>query len=237
MPTDMDNLLQPTHEAFHLLLTGDQSLWTIIGISFRVSLKAILFATPFALLIAFALAYIRFPGRRLVVSVFETLMALPAVVVGLLIYLLLSRSGPLGDLHLLFSQTAMVIGQIVLCLPVLVAMSHAAIRAADRRAWETSLTLGAGRLRAMLTLIHEVRFGLLVAVIAGFGRIISEIGTSMMVGGNIEGHTRNIPTAIALETSKGNFAEGIALGFVLVTLAFGLNLLLNLCQRREVHAA
>jgi tungstate transport system permease protein len=233
----MDNLLQPTHEAFNLLLTGDPGLWTIIGISFRVSLKAMLCATPFALLLAFALAYTRFPGRRLIVSLFETLMALPAVVVGLLIYLLLSRSGPLGDLRLLFSQTAMVIGQIVLCFPILVAMGHAAISAADRRAWETALTLGASRPRAMLTLIHEVRFGLLVAVIAGFGRIISEIGTSMMVGGNIEGHTRNIPTAIALETSKGNFAEGIALGLVLVTLAFGLNLLLNLCQRREVHAA
>ena len=233
----MDNLLQPTHEAFHLLLTGDPDLWTTIGISFRVSLKAILCATPFALLLAFLLAYVSFPGRRLVVSVFETLMALPAVVVGLLIYLLLSRSGPLGDLRLLFTQSAMVIGQIVLCFPILVAMGYAAIRAADRRAWETALTLGAGRLRAMLTLIHEVRFGLLVAVIAGFGRIISEIGTSMMVGGNIAGHTRNIPTAIALETSKGHFAEGIALGLVLVTLAFGLNLALNLLQRRESQAA
>jgi len=233
----MDALLQPTQEAFHLLLTGDTDLWTIIGISFRVSLKAILFATPFALLLAFLLAYVSFPGRRLLLSVFETLMALPAVVVGLLIYLLLSRNGPLGDLRLLFTQTAMVIGQIVLCFPLLVAMGYAAIRSADRRAWETALTLGAGRPRAMLTLIHEVRLGLLVAVIAGFGRIISEIGTSMMVGGNIAGHTRNIPTAIALETSKGHFAEGIALGIVLVTLAFGLNLILNLLQHRETQAA
>lgn len=232
----MDSLLQSTQTAFHLLASGDPALWTTIGISFRVSLKAILCATPLALVVAFVLAYVSFPGRRLVVTVFETLMALPAVVVGLIIYLLLSRSGPLGDLRILFTQTAMVIGQIVLSFPILVAMGHAAIRAADRRAWETALTLGANRARAMLTLIHEVRFGLLVAVIAAFGRIISEIGTSMMVGGNIAGHTRNIPTAIALETSKGAFAEGIALGFVLVTLAFGLNLSLNLFRRREAHA-
>jgi tungstate transport system permease protein len=231
-----NSLLQSTQAAFQLLLTGDAELWTIIGISFRVSLRAILYATPAALLLAFLLAYTRFPGRGLLVSLFETLMALPAVVVGLLIYLLLSRNGPLGELRLLFTQTAMVIGQMVLCFPILVAMGHAAIRAADRRAWETARTLGARRPRAMLTLLHEVRFGLLVAVIAAFGRIIAEVGTSMMVGGNIEGHTRNIPTAIGLETSKGAFAEGIALGLVLITLAFGLNLCLHLFQRREAQA-
>lgn len=232
----MENLLQPTQHAFHLLVSGDPELWTTIGISFRVSLKAIVLAAPPALLLAFLLAYARFPGRRLVVSLFETLMALPAVVVGLFVYLMLSRSGPLGELRLLFTQTAMVIGQILLSFPILVAMGYAAIRAADRRAWETALTLGASRRRAALTLLHEVRFGLLAAVIAGFGRIVSEIGTSMMVGGNIEGHTRNIPTAIGLETSKGAFAEGIALGIVLVTLAFGLNLLLGLTRRREAGA-
>lgn len=233
----MDSLLQSTGAAFRLLLSGDADLWTTIGISFQVSLKAILCAAPAALLLAFTLAYVRFPGRRLVVSVFETLMALPAVVVGLLIYLLLSRSGPLGDLRLLFTQTAMVVGQIILSFPILVAMGHAAIRGADRRAWETALTLGARRPRALLALVHEVRFGLLATVIAGFGRVISEIGSSMMVGGNIEGHTRNIPTAIALETSKGAFVEGIALGLVLVALAFGLNLSLNLFRRREAQTA
>lgn len=233
----MEGLAHSTGTAFRLLLSGDADLWTTIGISFRVSFSAILYATPVALLTAFLLVYVRFPGRRLMVTLFETLMALPAVVVGLLIYLLLSRNGPLGDLRLLFTQTAMIIGQVVLCFPILVALSHAAIRAADSRAWETALTLGASRPRAMLTLLHEVRFGLLAAVIAGFGRIIAEIGTSMMVGGNIEGHTRNIPTAIGLETSKGAFAEGIALGFVLITLAFGLNLLLILFRNREAAPA
>jgi len=159
-------------------------------------------------------------------------MAVPAVVVGLTVYLLLSRSGPFGDLKQLFTQTAMVIGQVVLALPLLVAMIHAALQAADRRAWETALTLGASRSRAMLTLMHEVRFGLIAAVIAGFGRVIAEVGVSLMVGGNILHHTRNIPTAIALETSKGDFAQGIALGAVLLFLALLLNFFLNFFQGR-----
>lgn len=231
----MESLWNASQRALQLLLSGDPELWNIIGISFSVSLRAIAFATPPAIVLAFLLAYSRFPGRRLTVSVFNTLMALPAVVVGLTLYLLLSRSGPLGDLRLLFTQTAMVIGQTILAFPILVAMGHAAIKAADRRVWETSLTLGAGRLRAMFTLIHEVRYGLLAAVLAAFGRIIAEVGTSMMVGGNILHHTRNIPTAIALETSKGAFAQGIALGLVLLLLAFGLNMGLTAFQRHEAR--
>lgn len=232
----MDSLLQPTQHAFTLLLSGNAELWTVIGISFSVSLRAILIATPVAFLVAFLLAYTRFRGRHLIVSVFNTLMSVPAVVVGLIIYLLLSRNGPFGDLRLLFTQTAMVIGQIALCFPILVAMGYTALRSADKRGWETAITLGAARPRAMLTLIHEVRFALLAAVVAGFGRIIAEVGTSMMVGGNIGGHTRNIPTAIALETSKGSFAEGIALGMVLLALAFALNIVLNIFQQHEVAA-
>ena len=233
----MENLWDATQRALYLLISGDAELWNIIGISFSVSLRAIAIATPPAVLLAFVLAYTRFRGRRFTGSVFNTLMALPAVVVGLTLYLLLSRSGPFGDLKLLFTQTAMVIGQIVLAFPILVAMGHATINAADRRVWETSLTLGAGRLRAMLTLIHEVRYGLLAAVLAAFGRIIAEVGTSMMVGGNILHHTRNIPTAIALETSKGAFAQGIALGLVLLLLAFGLNMGLSAFQRQEARAS
>jgi len=218
--------------ALHMLVSGDPHLWEIIGISFSVSLRAIAIATPAAVLAAFLLAYARFPGRRMMISTVNTLLSLPAVVVGLALYLVLSRSGPLGDLRLLFTQTAMVVGQIVLALPLLIAMSHSAIQAADRAAWETALTLGARPLRAALTLLHEVRLGLFAAVIAAFGRIVSEIGSSMMVGGNILHYTRNIPTAIALETSKGEFAQGIALGIVLLTLAFGLNIALGALQRR-----
>jgi len=157
-------------------------------------------------------------------------MAVPAVVVGLTVYLLLSRSGPMGDLKLLFTQTAMIIGQMVLAFPLLVAMSHAALQGAEKSAWETAITLGANPWQAMLTVMREVRFGLIAAVIAGFARIIAEVGCSMMVGGNILGVTRNIPTAIALETSKGEFVQGIALGMVLLFLALFLNFVLSFMQ-------
>ena len=199
----MESLWDANREALLLLFSGDPALWTIIGISFSVSLRAVLIAAPVALMVAFALAHWRFPGRRLLITTFNTLLAFPAVVVGLTVYMLLSRNGPLGDLRLLFTQTAMVIGQIILCFPILVAVSHSALQAADQKAWETAITLGAKPWQAMLTLMHEVRFGLISALIAGFGRIIAEVGSSMMVGGNILNYTRNIPTAIALETSKG----------------------------------
>jgi tungstate transport system permease protein len=219
-----------TQEAMLLLISGDPIIWSIIGVSFSVSMRAIAIAAPVALLLAFALAYFRFPGRRVLVTTFNTLMAIPAVVVGLTVYLLLSRDGPAGDWRLLFTQWAMIIGQIVLCFPLLVAMAHAAFQSGDQRAWESALTLGANRWHAMRTVMFEIRFGLLAAVIAAFGRIIAEVGCSMMVGGNILYHTRNIPTAIALETSQGEFAQGIALGVVLLTFALLLNIALGYAQ-------
>ena len=133
----------------------------------------------------------------------------------------------MGDLKLLFTQKAMILGQALICFPILVAMMHAAFQHSDRRAWETAFCLGASIPRAMLTLMWEIRFALLVAVITGFSRIITEVGCSMMVGGNILHHTRNIPTAIALETSKGAFEQGIALGIVLLILALAMNLILG----------
>ena len=226
----MEALNSAIGDALILLFSGDQELWSIIGISFRVSGIAILIATPPALIIAYLLAYTRFPGRRLLISIFSTLLSVPAVVVGLTLYLVLSRQGPLGQWRLLFTQTAMVLGQIVLSFPILVAMGHSALQAADRRAWETARTLGAGTLRAIYTVMREVRFGLLAALLAAYGRIIAEVGASMMLGGNILHYTRNIPTAIALETSKGEFAQGIALGIVLLTLSFSLNALLYRIQ-------
>lgn len=233
----MDRLTDATWQALALLLTGDAALWEIIGISFRVSGLAVAIALPPSLLIAFFLAYGHFPGRRLAITVFNTLLSVPAVVVGLTLYLVLSRQGPLGDLKLLFTQTAMVLGQIALCMPILVAMSHSALQAADQRAWETTRALGANVLRAALTIMHETRFGLLAAFLAGFGRIIAEVGASMMLGGNILHYTRNIPTAIALETGKGAFAQGIALGVVLVLLVFVLNGLFQHFQGRGHWAA
>lgn len=228
----MESLSGATLEAFSLLLSGDRELWGIIGISFRVSGTAILVACPLALFVAFALAYFNFPGRRLAISLSNTFLAFPAVVVGLVLYLLLSKQGPLGDWKLLFTQTAMVLAQILLCLPILISMGHSAFQAIDVRAWETARTIGCKPLISFILVSNEAKFGLLAAMLAGFGRIIAEVGASMMVGGNILHHTRNIPTAIALETTKGNFSHGIALGIVLVALAFLLNLLLHYFQGR-----
>jgi len=226
----VDSLSQAFLNSLLLLFSGNSEIWEIIGISFRVSTLAILVATPPALLTAFLLTYGRFPGRRLLISIFSTLLSIPAVVVGLTLYVVLSRQGPLGDWKLLFTQTAMVLGQIALCFPILVAMGHSALQASDRRVWETARTLGASRPRALFTLFREVRFGLFAALLAAYGRIIAEVGASMMLGGNILHYTRNIPTAIALETSKGEFAEGIALGLVLLVLVFSLNGLLHYLQ-------
>jgi tungstate transport system permease protein len=233
----MDSLSAATAESFQLLFSGDRELWIIIFTSFSVSLRAILIAVPVAFVVAFLMAHLRYPGRRAMIAGFSAMQSIPAVVIGLTVYLLLSRSGPLGDLKLLFTQTSMVIGQALLALPLLVALSHAAFQAADRRVWETSVTLGARPVRAFLTLVHEVRFGLIAALIAGFGRIIAEVGCSMMVGGNILGYTRNIPTAIALETTKGEFAQAIALGMVLLVMALLLNGMLAFFQGRGVMSS
>ena len=230
----MDSLSAATAESFRLLFSGDADLWIIILTSFSVSVRAILIAAPIAVVVAFMMAHLRYPGRRAMIAGFSAMQSIPAVVIGLTVYLVLSRSGPLGDLKLLFTQTSMVIGQALLALPLLVALGHAAFQAADRRVWETAVTLGASPPRAFLTLVHEIRFGLMAALVAGFGRIIAEVGCSMMVGGNILGYTRNIPTAIALETTKGEFAQAIALGIVLLSLALILNGMLSFFQGRGV---
>ncbi|MCK4864465.1 MAG: ABC transporter permease [Gammaproteobacteria bacterium] len=228
----MDSISTASLHAVYLLFSGDKELWNIISISFSVSLRAILFAAPLAVLIAFAMAYHRFFGRRVLIYVFNTLLSVPAVIIGLTLYIIFSRNGPLGDLKLLFTQDAMIIGQFILCMPLILIMSHTTFQSSDRRIWETARTLGATRIQAMLTVMYEIRFGLLAALIAGFGRIIAEVGCSMMIGGNILHYTRNIPTAIALETSKGDFSQGIALGIVLLVMAMVLNLSLSLLQGR-----
>ncbi|KXI22575.1 ABC transporter permease [Photobacterium sanguinicancri] len=224
------NLWLTTQEAVQLLLSGDTALWSIVGVSFSVSLLAIATVLLPSLLIGFALAYGKFPGRWVILSLVNTFQSIPTVVIGLLLYMLLSRAGPLGDWKLLFTQEAMILGQIFICFPILVSMMHAAFQNSDKRAWETALTLGASLPKAFLSLMWESRFPLLAAIIAAFSRIITEVGCSMMVGGNILNATRNIPTAIALESSKGAFAQGVALGIVLLLLALGLNFFLSVAR-------
>jgi tungstate transport system permease protein len=224
------SLLDATLQAFYLLFQGDPDIWGIVWVSLRVALLALLSVAPLAILAGFVLATLQFPGRRVLIVLVQTLLALPTVVVGLVVYLLLTRNGPLGSFELLFSQPGMIIGQALLAFPILTAMTLGAVQGIDARVSETARTLGASPLRASLTVLTEARFAVMVAIATGFGRVLSEIGCAMMVGGNIAGVTRNITTAIALETSKGEFAQGIALGVVLVALALAVNFLIAFLQ-------
>ncbi|WP_261835469.1 ABC transporter permease [Vibrio ishigakensis] len=221
------DLWQTTTEALKLLVSFDMELWQIVAVSFSVSLSAISLVLLPAIILSFFLAYTQFRGKWFLLSIINTMQAIPTVVIGLLLYMMLSRSGPLGDWQMLFTQKAMIFGQMLICFPILVSMMHGALQSSDRRAVETAITLGASIPRIMATLIWETRFPLMAATIAGFSRIVTEVGCSMMVGGNILGITRNIPTAIALESSKGAFAQGVALGMVLLTLALLLNFMLT----------
>ena len=229
----MDGIIETTQKALELLFSGDVDLWSIVILSFSVSLKAVFISTPLAILLAFTLNYVKFPGTKIILTIFNSLLSVPTVVIGLFVYVLLTRQGLFGELELLFTKNAMVIGQVILCFPILVALGYSAFRSADKRLLETSITLGAPTWYTILTVCYEVRYGLFAAVIAAFGRIISEVGISMMVGGNIMGYTRNITTAIALETSKGEFAQGIALGLVLLILSFLLTASLSYLQGKR----
>lgn len=229
-------MLAAVQQAFVLLVTGDAALWQIIGTSLSTSIAALLLAAPLAVLASYALAASRFAGRRLIIWLVQVSLSLPTVLIGLLLYLLLSRRGPLGELEWLFTQPGVVLGQCLIALPVLMAFALAALQALDPRYAETARAHGASRWRTMRSVLHEARFGVMTAVISGFGRVISEVGCALMVGGNIAGETRTITTAIALETSKGDFAQGIALGMVLVALALLMNGALMLLQG-DAHSA
>ena len=229
------HLTQAIRDAFVLLFTGDATLWQIIWVSLKTSLVALLLATPIAVAAGYAVATYNFTGRRIVIWLTQAALSLPTVLIGLLLYLTLSRHGPWGGLQWLFTQPGIIAGQVLIALPVLIAFTLTAVQAADPRLAETALTLGASRSRVMFTVLRETRFGVMAAVINGFGRVISEVGAAMMVGGNIAGETRTITTAIALETSKGEFAQGIALGIVLVAIALLVNAALLLLQG-DAHA-
>jgi tungstate transport system permease protein len=226
------DLLEPTRRAIELLAAGDSRLLEAIWLSLWASAVAIALVAPPSIALGFLLAKRRFPGRRALVVLAQALLSFPTVVIGLLIYLLLSRRGPLGFMELLFSPTAIIFGYMLIALPILVVFTISAVQGADPRVYETARCLGATRVQASLTTLWEVRFGVLAAVVNGFGRVVSEVGCAIMVGGNILGLTRNVPTAIALETSRGDFAQGIALGLVLMVVAVGVNIALALLQGR-----
>lgn len=219
--------------AFDLIVTADRSLWRVVSLSLAVSGSACALAAVFGLLGGACLAVARFPGRRALIVLLNTLLALPSVVVGLVVYLLLSRSGPLGHLGMLFTPGAMVIAQTVLVLPVVTALTRQLVADAAHGNGEQLRSMGAGTLStALLLLLHE-RLALVTVLLTAFGRAISEVGAVMIVGGNIDGFTRVMTTAIALETSKGDLPLALGLGLVLLGVVGLINLAIATLQRSQ----
>ena len=226
----MNDLSAALGAALRLVGGMDAQLAQIVGLSVCVSLAAVAIATAIALPLGALLAIARFPGRQTVIAVLNALMGLPPVVVGLAIYLLLSRAGPLGPLGLLFTPTAMIIAQAVLITPIVAALTRQVIEDAWREYEEQLRSLGAGPIAAAQTLLWDTRFALTTVVLAGFGRAAAEVGAVMIVGGNIDGVTRVMTTAIALETSKGDLPLALGLGMVLVAIIIGVNLLAHMIK-------
>jgi len=229
----MEYLWEGIKEAIRLIVSLDQEVCRTVLLSLRISLTATFFASFVGIPLGFLISTYEFTLKRPIITVFNTLLSIPTVVVGLFLYSLLSKRGPLGPLDLLFTPPAMVIGQFILAIPIITALTISAIQMVDPRVKWTAMTLGAGPVRTALTVLSEARFALTGAVIAGFGRVIAEVGTAMMVGGNIKGYTRVMTTAIALETSKGEFAFALSLGFILLMVAFSVNVLFHYFQGKR----
>lgn len=228
----MDFIIESLRTAIALIIALDSEVFHTVGTSLFLSSAAILISAVLGAPLGMTIALGHFRGKKLVITLLNTLMALPTVVVGLVVYGFLSRQGPLGQWGLLFTPAAMIIGQTVLAVPIVANYTLAAVTGADPRILPTAKTLGAGPIQGLLILVKEIRFGIMAAMIAGFGRIIAEVGVAMMLGGNIRGYTRTMTTAIALETSKGEFAFGLALGIILMSVALTINIFLNILQQR-----
>ena len=226
----MSTIIEGFREALRLLFSFDSELIDVVSLSVWVSVLAVLLAILIGMPLGILVGLARFRGRRVVITLLNTTMAIPTVAIGLILYALLSRHGPLGGVGVLFTPWAMVIGQCLLALPIVTCLSVAAVGNLNRTVVPTVLTLGASRSRAFLTLVVEVRFAMAAALAAAFARVFSEVGISMMVGGNIRGYTRNVTTGIAFETGRGEFALGIALGVVLVLVALLINVVIQLLQ-------
>ncbi|MEE2710647.1 MAG: ABC transporter permease [Gemmatimonadota bacterium] len=222
--------LEGIREAIILMISLDSDMLGIVSVSVIVAAVSTLLAAILGLPAGYLVAFGRFRGRRAATTLLNTMLALPTVVVGLFVYSLISRRGILGFLDLLYTPSAMVIGETILALPIVAAFTLTALRSVDHRVQDTAMTLGATRAQVAITLIREARFGILAAVVASFGRVIAEVGAAMMLGGNIEGSTRTMTTAIALETNRGEFGLALALGIILLLVALGANVIFHWLQ-------
>lgn len=230
----MDFMADGFIKALQLIVTLDREVFGIALISLKVSGIAIMLASIVGIPLGFTIGINEFLGKKTLTLILNTLVALPTVVVGLLVYAVLSRQGPLGVLGLLFTPIAMIMGQFILALPIVTMLTLSAVHGLDPRVKTTALTLGANPLQVGWSLLREAKYGIMAAVILGFGRVITEVGSAIMVGGNIRGYTRNITTAIALETAKGNFELCVALGIILLIVAFSINILFHHLQLKKI---
>jgi tungstate transport system permease protein len=217
-------------EAFGLITSLDGEIYGIIGLSLVVTIISTVISATLAVPSGIIIGSGEFKGKRLLIRVVNTFMGLPPVVAGLVVYLLLSRKGPLGGLMLLFTPAAMVIAQVIIIFPIITGITIGAVKSKVKPVQETCTGLGIGRTRTLMMLFHECRYAIMSAVMAGYGRAISEVGAVMLVGGNIQYNTRVITTAIVLETGKGNYDRALALGIILLTLSFIINWLLQHIQ-------
>ena len=226
----MDFFLDSLLSAVWLIWSLDPQLTEIIGVSLKVSSSSTVIAGIIGIPAGFLITFREFWGKHLLITVLNTLLALPTVVVGLFVYAFISRRGIFGPLDLLYTQHAMIIGQVILIIPIVATFTIAALSRIDERYRETALTLGANPLQTAWVIIREARFGLVAAVIVAFGRVIAEVGISMMLGGNAKGFTRTMTTAMALEYDKGEFVLSVALGIVLLAVSFGMNIIFHYFQ-------
>ena len=226
----MENILSALNRALGLIISLDKEVFSIVLLSFSISLTAVFFSSLISLPLSLLLALKRFPGNRFIVNTINSLMAVPAVAIGLVVYLLISRRGPLGVLELLYTPWAMIIAQAILATPIITSLSHQTLKRVGSMVKETAVSLGASGWQMVVTVVKEAKSSLVAAFIVGFARVIGETGMTMMVGGNIKGATRVMTTAIALETMKGDFELAVALGIILLIVAFLLNIFLQTVQ-------
>lgn len=219
--------------AFQLIISFDAEIYQITLTSVSISIIAALIAASLAVPAGIAMALNQFMGKQFVQHLLNTLMAMPTVVIGLLLYGIFSRLGPLGSLGLLYTPTAIIIAEAILIFPIIMNLTVVAVTSADKRLVPTLKSLGARSTTLAFQIVKQTRFALLAAIITGFGRAIGEVGAAMMLGGNIAGFTRTMTTAIALETSKGEFETGLALGLLLLLIAFAINFILSWLQREK----
>jgi len=228
----LEEFAQGLARAINLIVTLDPEVVEITRRSLAISATSCAIVTLISVPLGALIHFSSFRGKRALVSVIHTLFSLPTVVVGLLVFVLLSRAGPLGGWGILFTPRAMVMGQVILITPLMLGLVISALRGVDRAIWETAVSLGASRLQAAIATIREAKYAVGTAVIMGFGRALSEVGLALMVGGNIRGFTRVLTTAISLETSKGDIELAAALGMILLLLALSINITLHRIQQR-----